>query len=146
MPERDYSGTPLHRKLGIGEGAAVALLDAPDGFPALLEPLPGGVELRRTTRGRVDVVVLFVTSRARMARRFPAAVAAIGPAGGVWVAWPKKSAGVPTDLDFAFVQRVGLDAGLVDNKTAAIDATWTSVRFVVRLADRPSWPPGRAGR
>jgi len=146
MPERDYSGTPLHRKLGIGEGAAVALLDAPDGFPALLEPLPGGVELRRAARGRVDVVVLFVTSRARLARRFPAAVGAIGPAGGVWVAWPKRSAGVPTDLDFAFVQRVGLDAGLVDNKTAAIDATWTSVRFVVRLADRPSWPHGRAGR
>jgi hypothetical protein len=140
MPDRDYSGTPLHRKLGIREGSAVALLDAPEGFPALLEPLPGGVELRRTARGPVDVVVLFATSRARLASRFPAAKGAIGADGGVWVAWPKKTADVPTDLDFAFVQQVGLDAGLVDNKTAAIDATWTSVRFVVRLADRPSWP------
>ena len=140
MPDRDYSGTPLHRKLGIREGSAVALLDAPEGFPALLAPLPGGVELRRTARGPVDLVVLFVTSRARLARRFPAAKGAIGVDGGIWVAWPKKAAAMATDLDFDFVQQVGLDAGLVDNKTAAIDATWTSVRFVVRLADRPSWP------
>ena len=143
MPDRDYSGTPLHRKLGIREGSAVALLDAPEGFPALLAPLPGGVELRRTARGPVDLVVLFATSRARLARRFPAAVGAIGADGGIWVAWPKKAAAMATDLDFDFVQRVGLDAGLVDNKTAAIDATWTSVRFVVRLADRPAWPRGQ---
>jgi hypothetical protein len=145
MPDRDYSGTPLHRKLGIREGSAVALLDAPEGFGELLEPLPGGVELRRAARGPVDVVVLFATSRARLARRFPAAKGAIGADGGIWVAWPKKTAGLATDLDFGFVQQVGLDAGLVDNKTAAIDATWTSVRFVVRLADRPTWPrPERA--
>jgi hypothetical protein len=142
MPDRDYSGTPLHRKLGIREGSAVALLDAPATFPALLEPLPGGVELRRAARGPVDLVVLFVTSRARLAERFPAAAGAIGADGGVWVAWPKKASGMPTDLDFGFVQQVGLDAGLVDNKTAAIDATWTSMRFVVRLADRPAWPRG----
>jgi hypothetical protein len=143
MPDRDGSATPLHRKLGIREGAVVALLDAPEGFPGLLEPLPGGVELRRRARGPVDVAVLFVTSRARLARRFPAAARAIGAGGGVWVAWPKKTAGVPTDLDFAFVQQVGLDAGLVDNKVAAIDGTWTSVRFVVRLADRATWPAPR---
>jgi hypothetical protein len=58
------------------------------------------------------------------------------------VAWPKRTAAVATDLDFDFVQRLGLDAGLVDNKVAAIDATWTSVRFVVRVADRPAWRAG----
>jgi hypothetical protein len=139
MAERDYSGTPLARKLGIKEGALVALLDAPEAFPALLAPLPAGVELRRQARGPVDVVVLFAASRARLRRRFGAAVAAIAADGGLWVAWPKRAAGVATDLDFGFVQRLGLDAGLVDNKTAAIDATWTSVRFVVRVADRPAW-------
>ena len=144
MPERDYSGTPLNRKLGIKEGAVVALLDAPEAFPDLLAPLPGGVELRRRARGPVDVVVLFVTSRARLAGRFAAAAGAISADGGVWVAWPKKTSGVPTDLDFSFVQTVGLEAGLVDNKVAAIDGTWTSVRFVVRVADRPSWPATRA--
>jgi hypothetical protein len=139
MAERDYSGTPLARKLGIKEGALVALLDAPEAFPALLAPLPAGVELRRQARGPVDVVVLFAASRARLRRRFGAAVAAVAADGGLWVAWPKRAAGVATDLDFGFVQRLGLDAGLVDNKTAAIDATWTSVRFVVRVADRPAW-------
>src|SRR4029453_14084979 len=74
------------------EGAAVARLDAPEDFPGLLEPLPGGVELRRAARGPVDVVVLFVTSRARLARRFPAAKGAIGTDGGIWGAWPKKTA------------------------------------------------------
>jgi hypothetical protein len=139
MAERDYSGTPLARKLGIKEGALVALLDAPEAFPALLAPLPAGVELRRRARGPVDVVVLFAASRARLRRRFGAAVGAIAADGGLWVAWPKKTAAVATDLDFEFVQRLGLDAGLVDNKVAAIDATWTSVRFVVRVADRPAW-------
>jgi hypothetical protein len=139
MAERDYSGTPLARKLGIKEGALVALLDAPEAFPALLAPLPAGVELRRQARGPVDVVVLFAASRARLRRRFAAAVGAIAADGGLWVAWPKKAAAVATDLDFDFVQRLGLDAGLVDNKVAAIDATWTSVRFVVRVADRPAW-------
>jgi hypothetical protein len=146
MPERDHSGTPLHRKLGIKEGAVVALLDAPEGLPGLLEPLPDGVELRRRARGPVDVAVLFVTWRTRLARRFAAAVGAVDAAGGVWGAWPKKTSGVPTDLDFNAVQQVGLDAGLVDNKVAATDATWTSVRFVVWLADRPTWsPPSRRG-
>jgi hypothetical protein len=143
MAERDYSGTPLARKLGITDGALVALLDAPESFPALLEPLPAGVELRRRARGPVDVVVLFAASRARLRRRFGTAVGAIAADGGLWVAWPKKAAAVATDLDFEFVQRLGLDAGLVDNKVAAIDATWTSVRFVVRVADRPAWRAGR---
>jgi hypothetical protein len=142
MAERDYSATPLARKLGIKEGALVVLLDAPEGFPPLLEPLPAGVRLRRQARGPVDVVVLFATSRARLAGRFGAGVRAIDADGGLWVAWPKRTAAVATDLDFDFVQRLGLDAGLVDNKVAAIDATWTSVRFVVRVADRPAWRAG----
>ena len=151
MPERrgpsaghvDYSGTPLPRKRGIKLGATVAFLDAPEDFGDRLGPLPDGVVVRRRAQGELDVVVLFVTSRSRLAARFGAAERAIVPDGGLWVAWPKKQAGVPTDLDFEAVQRVGLDAGLVDNKVAAIDAVWTSVRFVVRLADRPGRSRGR---
>jgi hypothetical protein len=138
MAQRDYSGTPLARKLGIREGALVALLDAPAGFEELLAPLPAGVELRRRASGPVDVVVLFVTSAARLAGRFGAAERAITPDGGLWVAWPKRASGLPTDLDFAAVQDVGLGAGLVDNKSCAVDETWTALRFVVRLADRPA--------
>ncbi len=132
-----YSGTPLPKKLGIREGSRVAVVSAPDGFARVLGPLPTGVELRAGARGRCDVVVFFVTRRAELARRFPGFVRALEPAGGLWVAWPKKTSGVATDLGFDAVQAVGLDAGLVDNKVCAIDATWSGLRFVRRVADRP---------
>jgi hypothetical protein len=82
------------------------------------------------------VVLFFVTRRAELARRFPSFVRALETDGGLWVAWPKKTSGVATDLAFDAVQEVGLDAGLVDNKVCAIDATWSGLRFVRRVADR----------
>jgi hypothetical protein len=128
---RDYSATPLPKKLGIKENSRVALVDAPDGFAARL-----GVE--PVTRGELDVVVLFSTRRGELTRAFAPLARRLTPAGGLWVAWPKKSAGVETDLDFAAVQGIGLRAGLVDVKSASIDDTWQALRFVVRVADRTS--------
>ena len=84
----------------------------------------------------VDVVVFFTTSREELERRFPALKATMNPADGLWIAWPKKASKIETDLDFDTVQRIGLDAGLVDNKSAAIDNLWQAVRFVYRLEDR----------
>jgi len=131
-----YSGTPLPRKLGIREGSRVAVVSAPDTFTRVLGPLPTGVQLRTGARGRCDVVVFFVTRRAELARRLPSFVRALEADGGLWVAWPKKTSGVATDLAFDAVQAVGLDAGLVDNKICAIDATWSGLRFVRRVSDR----------
>jgi hypothetical protein len=131
-----YSGTPLPKKLGIREGSRVAVVSAPDGFARELGPLPSGAELRTGARGRCDVVLFFVTRQAELARRFPTFVRALETDGGLWVAWPKKTSGVATDLVFDAVQEVGLDAGLVDNKVCAIDATWSGLRFVRRLSDR----------
>jgi len=131
-----YSGTPLPKKLGIREGSRVAVVSAPDGFTRVLGPLPTGVDLRTDARGRCDVVVFFVTRRAELARRFPSFVRALQTDGGLWVSWPKKTSGVATDLGFDAVQKVGLDAGLVDNKVCAIDGTWLGLRFVRRVADR----------
>ena len=82
------------------------------------------------------MLVLFTTSRAELERRFAALKQTLAPADGLWVAWPKKAAKIETDLDFEAVQRVGLDAGLVDNKSAAIDDAWQAVRFVYRVSDR----------
>jgi hypothetical protein len=82
------------------------------------------------------VVVLFTTSRAQLERRFSPLRNTLDPADGLWVAWPKKAAGIETDLDFDAVQRIGLDAGLVDNKSCAIDERWQAVRFVRRVRDR----------
>ena len=84
----------------------------------------------------VDVVVFFTTSRRELQRRFPKLKRTMAPADGLWVAWPKKAAKIETDLDFATVQQIGLDAGLVDNKSAAIDEHWQAVRFVYRVEDR----------
>jgi hypothetical protein len=104
MPEKDYSGTPLSKKLGAKPGAGV--------------------------------VVFFTTSRADLAKRFAKLKRTLDAADGLWVAWPKKASKIETDLDFDAVQQIGLDAGLVDNKSAAIDGDWQAVRFVYRLSDR----------
>jgi hypothetical protein len=82
------------------------------------------------------VVVFFTTNRGDLERRFAGLKATLGPADGLWVAWPKKASRIETDLDFDAVQRIGLDAGLVDNKSAAIDDGWQALRFVYRLEDR----------
>ena len=84
----------------------------------------------------VEVVVFFTTSRRELERRFAKLKRTMGPADGLWIAWPKKAAQIETDLDFETVQQIGLDAGLVDNKSAAIDDRWQAVRFVYRLEDR----------
>lgn len=127
-----YSGTPLAKKLGIKEGHAVALLGAPEGFDATLEPIPAGVTFRRRAQGSNDVVVMFHTKRAEFERRLDAAVAAMDVDGGLWVAWPKKASKVPTDITEDTVREVCLPLGLVDNKVCAIDEVWSGLRVVWR--------------
>ncbi len=85
----------------------------------------------------VEVLVLFTTSRAQLKRRFGALKRTMAPRDGLWIAWPKKTSRIETDLDFSTVQGIGLAAGLVDNKSAAIDGEWQAVRLVYRKEDRP---------
>ena len=132
-----YSGTPLARKLGIKEGHRVAFSGAPDGFAGLLAPIPDGVEVRARARGPLDVVVFFTRRRSELERRFAALKPALDPAGGLWIAWPKRSSGVETDLTEDVVREIALADGLVDNKVCAIDETWSGLRLVYRLSDRP---------
>ncbi|HEX6206843.1 MAG TPA: DUF3052 domain-containing protein [Actinomycetota bacterium] len=129
--------TPLARKLGIKAGSSVVFVGQPDGFEGMLEPLPRGVSIATRVEGPHDVVVLFAHRRSALERRLPSLRKALDYAGGLWIAYPKKASGVPSDLDFAVVQETGLAAGLVDNKSSSIDETWTAVRFVYRLSDRP---------
>ena len=133
---KDHSGTPLPAKLGIREGSEVLLVSTPLGFT--LGALPPGVVLRRQARKPLDVIVMFATRRAELDRRFGSLAAALASAGRLWVAWPKKAARVSTDLTFEIVQRIGLDAGLIDNKSASIDAVFQGLQFVIRLKDRPT--------
>ena len=101
---KDYSGTPLAKKLGAAAGK--------------------------------EVLVFFTTRRDELHSRLPALKATLAAADGLWIAWPKKASGIETDLDFASVQQAGLDAGLVDNKSCAIDGEWQALRFVYRVKAR----------
>ncbi|HEX6511491.1 MAG TPA: DUF3052 family protein [Chloroflexota bacterium] len=111
----------------------MALLNVPAGFEHQLA-LPDGAAPDAAAES--DVILLFATSRTDLATQLGAAVAALAPAGGLWLAWPKKASGVPTDLTESAVRELGLATGLVDNKVCAIDETWSGLRFVRRLRDR----------
>jgi hypothetical protein len=132
------SGPPLVDKLGIKPGARLGLISAPADFERALGELPAGVAIRRRATGSLDVIVAFCVQRAELEQRLPRLRAALTPAGGLWIAWPKRTSGVPTDLSDGVVREVGLAAGLVDNKVCAIDPTWSGLRFVYRLRDRPA--------
>ena len=128
-----YSGTPLVRKLGIKDGHTVFLDGVPDGV--VLGDLDGAHVVRRLPR-RADVTVTFHLDRARFERRLPELVERTERNGMIWVCWPKKASKVPTDLDENVVRAIALAAGVVDVKVAAIDATWSGLKLVRRLADR----------
>jgi hypothetical protein len=83
------------------------------------------------------VTVFFITSRVELEARFGALKETLAPADGLWIAWPKKASRIETDLDFDAVQRIALEAGLVDNKSCSVDEDWQAMRFVYRLTDRP---------
>jgi hypothetical protein len=137
-PAAGYSGTPLPRKLGIKERARVALIGAPEGFDSTLGELPAGVAVRRRLGvSGFDVIVGFFLQRSVLERRLPGLCSTLDPAGGLWVAWPKRASGVATDVTEDVVRTLGLAAGLVDNKVCAIDEVWSGLRLVYRLRDRP---------
>jgi hypothetical protein len=130
-----YSGKPLPQKLGIKPEHRVLLSNAPDGFA--LEPLPGDVALHMRAAGRpYDVILAFAPDHSTLARKFEAWRDRTETAGALWIAWPKRASGVPTDLDENLVRDVGLAAGMVDVKVCAVDETWSGLKFVRRLADR----------
>lgn len=138
-----YSGTPLPKKLGIKPDSTLTLLGAPDDFTDTLGPLPDNVSMKATARGSTDVAVLFVTSRAVLTKRWPAAARAIGDTGRLWIAWPKKSSGIEIDLTQQDIREFGLDAGLVDFKICAIDDTWSGLAFTTRKNTTRKSPAGK---
>jgi hypothetical protein len=145
MARKDYSGTPLWKKLGLKPGKRLWVSASP--YPAvdadiaaLLDEFPP-VEHRRDA----DVQLFFTTSRDLLESDLSKMAALMPPDGGLWIAWPKQSSPLNerlnNDLTFGDVQRIGLDAGLVDNKSCSIDHDWQALRFVYRVRDRPSAAP-----
>ena len=132
-PPSGYSGTPLAVKLGIRSGQAVAVLGGPDGFADSLAA-QAGVEARPDTGGGAlfDVIVFFSPWRADLESELGRPRGHMAPACGLWIAWPKRAAKVPTDMSDTVVREVALPTGLVDTKVCAIDATWSALRLVIR--------------
>lgn len=131
-----YSGTPLKKKLGLKEGSRIALINAPKDFARALGELPPNAEIVTRATKPLDIVLLFVLTERALLRDFHKLAKKLASNGMIWVAWPKKSSGVVTDLSFERVQRIGLEAGLVDVKICAIDDVWSGLKFVIRLKDR----------
>ncbi|MFN0148767.1 MAG: DUF3052 domain-containing protein [Dehalococcoidia bacterium] len=138
-----YSGTPLPKKLGIKEGSRCAFIGAPPGFSESLGELPAEATVDALSPGAIDVAVFFTTDRAELAGALPGLGEGVFPAGGLWIAWPKKAAKVATDLTEDVLREVILPTGLVDNKVCAIDERWSGLRFVWRkeLRGGPGPPP-----
>jgi hypothetical protein len=126
-----YSGTPLPKKLGIREGMRVVVSGAPEGFEKTLGALPPGARIDHGGRGARALTICFVTSRKALQRALPANALQLYD-GGLWIAWPKKSSGVATDVTEDVLRAEVLPRGLVDHKVCAIDATWSGLRFAPR--------------
>ncbi|HXZ78599.1 MAG TPA: DUF3052 domain-containing protein [Terriglobales bacterium] len=131
-----YSGTPLLKKIGIKERQKIVASRAPESFFRELGKLPDGTEVLARAKPPVDVAVAFVKSRADLNQQFSRLAPVLGADGMLWVAWPKKSSGVSTDLNENVIRDIGLPLGLVDIKVCAIDEIWSGLKFVIRKEKR----------
>lgn len=132
-----YSNTPLIKKLGIKEGFGIGFVNAPKNFKQELGELPPGVTVFVSNLTKpIDLIIFFVDKEALLQVSFSVLAGKLNANGMIWIAWPKKSAKVATDLSFGNVQRIGLDAGLVDVKICAVNEIWSGLKFVYRLKDR----------
>ena len=129
-----YKDKPLKEKLGIKAGSVVALIDAPEEFERTLGDLPEGAILYRTSRA-CDLAVWFVQSKEELEKRVTE-MAPLADKHGLWIAWPKRSSGIRSDLTQVVVRRVAESAGLVDYKISAIDKTWSGLRFTFKKSKK----------
>lgn len=127
-----YSGTPLAEKLGLAPGLRVLVLGAPRPYAEIVAPLPAGVELVGRPARTTDLVHLFVTERADLARRLATLRRKLRSDAALWVSWPKKAAKVSTDVSEDVVRELALPLGWVDVKVCAVDAVWSGLKLVVR--------------
>ena len=127
-----YSGTPLAKKLGLKPGDLVSLLDAPAGFRKLLEPLPAGVRFVTRFEKGAQIVHVFATRKAELAKVLATCRKSLAPDASIWVSWPKKAAKVETDITEDVIRAVALPMGLVDIKVCAVDETWSGLKLMLR--------------
>lgn len=133
-----YSHNPLNQKLGLKPGFRIAVINAPDRYWDLVHPLPDGASVFGGRARRLDFVHMFAERRAELARALSKLIARIKPEGMIWVSWPKRTSGVPTDITEDVVRELALPLGLVDVKVCAVDETWSALKLVIRVEHRPT--------
>lgn len=133
-----YSGTPLAKKLGFKPDSRIRVLHAPGNYAALVAPMPDGARLVTRLDARTDIVHLFATRRARLAKALPSLLGRLRPGGVIWVSWPKKASGVSTDIIEDTIRELALPLGLVDIKVCAVDETWSGLKLVRRTRRGPT--------
>jgi len=131
-----YSTTPLPRKLGIAPSLTVITLDAPKNYRRLLGSIPEGVTFSHRLKPHSNFVHVFTKKRSELAEKLSVLREKIADTGTIWVSWPKKSSGVPTDVTEDVVRAVALPLGFVDVKVCAIDETWSGLKLMVRRYNR----------
>ncbi len=132
-----YSRRSLADKLGLRPGQKACFPNPPPGYLEKLGPLPPGLELAPALTGPLDFIQFFATGYAALEASFPALKNGLSRRGMLWISWPKKAAKIAGDLNENRVRSVGLAQGLVDVKVIAVDETWSGLKFVYRLKDRP---------
>lgn len=135
-----YSGTPLPKKLGFKNGFRVSLLHAPTDVKIELQDALAACQNSKLAAGNLDFIFLFARNRAALDGKLTDAARGLAPAGTLWVAWPKKSSGVATDLTEDTVRKAGLAAGLVDIKVCAVTDVWSGLKFVIPVKNRKKGP------
>ena len=131
-----YSGTPLITKIGVKHGDRLFFVNEPAHFRSILGALPDDAHVVSKAAGEINLAVVFANSAADLKKHFARSASRLAQDGMLWIAWPKKSSGLATDLNENVVREIGLTQGLVDTKVCAIDETWSGLRFVIRLKDR----------
>jgi Protein of unknown function (DUF3052) len=127
-----YSGTPLVKKLGIGANARVCTKNAPDKYNRLLEPLPSGVSFHAKPSESTDVVHVFVDRKRTLLKELKELRKTLRGSAIIWISWPKKSSGVPTDITEDTIREAALPLGFVDIKVCAVTEVWSGLKLVVR--------------
>jgi hypothetical protein len=131
-----YSGTPLAKKLGIKPGTVLLPVHAPANYLALVAPLPENVTVSRGVMEDLDLVHLFTKTRAELIELLDLYKTKIKQNGSIWVSWPKKASGIPSEITEDTVREIALPLGLVDIKVCAVDETWSGLKLVIRKENR----------
>jgi DUF3052 family protein len=133
-----YSGTPLFQKLGIKPDTTVLVINPPNNYRKLLGQLPSRAHLIDHAPIAVDFVHLFTARREQLQTELNRLRKKLSDTGTIWVSWPKKSAGLPTDVTEDTIREVALPLGLVDTKVCAVDEIWSGLKLMVRRENRSS--------